>query len=52
MTEIKVDTRLKCNQRHPKQPLWCDMPRGHDGEHEAYYGWNGRCERWEARRER
>jgi hypothetical protein len=31
---------------HQTFKLRCDQPVGHDGDHEAYYGWTGRAEVW------
>ena len=51
-SEIKVDRRPRCKSVHEfggghhTYVLRCDQPVGHDGDHEAYYGWTGRSEVW------
>lgn len=49
---IEVDRRPRCQSLHQVHAghhtytLRCDQHAGHDGEHEAYYGWTGRPEVW------
>lgn len=46
---IKVDRRPLCRAIYIPangESVWCDRPVGHDGDHEAYYGWTGRSEVW------
>lgn len=44
---IQVDTRPRCGVlASGGTGIFCDKPRGHEGQHEAYYGWSGKVEVW------
>ena len=52
MQQPQVDRRKRCSSTrevsaaHQTFKLRCDQPVGHDGDHEAYYGWTERAEVW------
>ncbi len=45
---IVIDRRPRCGVRAIgiKDEYACDRERGHDGEHEAFYGWSGESVVW------